>query len=570
MPQEFINIGSFNDDPAAERIRESFDKSNKNFTELFSRAGNFERYSISKSYAQDAIVTHLGGVYRSLIPDNEGNVPTRINLTDLWIRKYSSSIVPRELVFDTPYNRGTVLYVNPPYGSVINTPSKLGLLILINRDGVIVSSSLESEFYDALNSVGGTIPGNWSQTGLAYQENVFLLSPELVAQPGNISDIILPTNVISTFSGNQIMLSSYSGVWMSNLQYPQNISNMNLKEIFVNPGDPTPTPNMIEIMNSELATITVYNNGGLYHNYPTFTRAFDISDNPNEPGEPIANYWELIAEVNGDSSGVVMNNIPVNLKAGFTLGKYRGKTTILVPPTGWTFEQLMRDIAMDYIEPVFSSFNIEGESSLVEVGTPLNGTKRFLWSITLNDGVVPTVTIRDITANLVLLPSTPNDGNHTAQIQSVVLSTEGQPQSWGITGNNTSGPSFTSTYTITPRFYRYFGPVTSFPTVPTNGASNRTYARNLTMQFQNPGTNTFTLMTGSVRTRFIVLLPPGKTILSVVDTNNSNSNLTADYVHSNLTIQDRGGVNREYNMYTLTIGSPYSPAREGNHLITTN
>lgn len=570
MARKIINIGSFNDDPAAERIRESFDKSNENFIELYSRSSNLARYSVTDNYSKDIVVTFNGGVYKSLVDNNLGFVPKRDSLTDAWTKKFNTSIVPMEVEFGVPYNRGRVLYINPTYSSGISTYSKLGFLILVNKNGTVFTEEESVNLYKTLDSIKGTLIGYWDQAGTDYQENTISLSENLDLLDPVTADVIVPIHVVKELDEFISHPFLYSGQWQAELEYPQNMSNRNLQDIFTEPGV-VPNTSIISRINEELKCILIYSDTKLYHNYPVFSRTFNLVTNPNEPGVEVPNYWELIAEVNGDSAGRIMNSIPVNLKSGDSLGKYRGKTVIQVPPSGWSLEELMTDIASDYIAPVFSSpLTITSQPSEVEVGTSISGNKIFRWSIRLNDGLIGTVNIQDTVSGITIAEEVNNDGNETIAIPPVIMAAENQTHTWKVTGLNMNGTNISSTFTVTAKFNKFYGPVGSLPESAITGEANRSYALNLNTSTQSTGPNTFTLMTGTTHKLMVVLLPPGRIITSVVDTNNLNANLTSDYILSSIVVQDAGGINRNYNMYTLTLGAPYSAAREGNHLITTN
>lgn len=259
-------------------------------------------------------------------------------------------------------------------------------------------------------------------------------------------------------------------------------------------------------------------------------------------------------------------NIPVVLEASDSLGKY--KNGDIIPAQGWTFEELMRDIAMAYVNPKFSSFSVFGQDAVVEVGTTLSGTRTFNWTLALNSGIVPTIDIFDVTAGSVLV-NTINDGSQNQAINTIFLNSGGATQSWKATAKNQNGVDIDSTpITVTALFERYWGAVANFPANTTDGVANRIYANTLSKGFKTSGVNTFTLVTGTTRSKFIVLLPTTVFITNVVDTTNLNANLTQDYVLSSAVIQDAGGTNRNYNMYTLTLGTSY--AVSANHVITTN
>jgi hypothetical protein len=265
----------------------------------------------------------------------------------------------------------------------------------------------------------------------------------------------------------------------------------------------------------------------------------------------------------------IQSNITVSLANGKTLGKYLSGQTVL--STGMTLEQFARDIAIEYVNPAFTSFEQTGNApNLVEVGITLSGNTSFSWGITLNSGIVPSIDIYDNTAAATLLATTSNDGSQDVVITTKQLNSDGATQSWKGIGNNTNGAAFNSSnFVVTSRFFYFFGSVSNFPVDNNNGAANRTYGFDLLGNvFKANGITSFTLQTGTVNTKFIVLLPPGITITSVIDATNANTNITNDYVLGTITIKDAGGTDRLYNKYTLSTASPYSTS--ANHTITTN
>lgn len=276
------------------------------------------------------------------------------------------------------------------------------------------------------------------------------------------------------------------------------------------------------------------------------------------------NSW---ASVNNTEGAILTADIPVVLKPGFNLGKYQNGD--IIPASGWSFEQLMRDIAMDYIVPTLSSFTITGQPTSVEVGTTLSGSKTFTWVYTANSGTIPLVDILDVTAGTALVTNTVNDGSDSTTIASISLNSSGANRRWRLSGEDTTENTIETSniFTVTSYFRRFWGPVTSLPS-GSDATVNRNYANNLSSAFQSGSPNTFTLSTGTTRLNMIVLLPPSKTITSVIDTTNLNADITSSYVLSTLIINDIGGTPRTYNMYTLTLTTAYSVS--ANHVITTN
>lgn len=262
-----------------------------------------------------------------------------------------------------------------------------------------------------------------------------------------------------------------------------------------------------------------------------------------------------------------LTDTPVVLASGKTLGKYTNGQTIL--SAGKTFEEVIKDIALEYVSPAFSSFSITGQPTTVEVGTTLSGSKTFTWGITLNSGVVPTIDIYDNTASATLLAATPNDGTQAQAINTIQLNANNATQSWKGIANNSNGANVESgNFVVTSLFNRFWGAVATLPASSVDGTANRAYANLLTTDVKTNGTNTFTLVTGTTSNKFIVLLPPDVTIVNVTDTGNLGLDITSSYILSTITIKDAGGTDRAYNQYLFNPAGAYPTTT--NHVITTN
>jgi hypothetical protein len=256
--------------------------------------------------------------------------------------------------------------------------------------------------------------------------------------------------------------------------------------------------------------------------------------------------WNIVAGDTFDS------NVTFTLPAGESFGKYTNGET--APWAGLTAVEAILDAAIAYIDPVFTSFSVSGQSTTIEVGTTLSGSKTFTWGIAVNSGTVPTIDIYDITAGSTLVSGTTNDGSQAATITTIQLNSNGATQSWRGIGNNTSpaGTFNSSSFTVTSRFYRFFGPNT---TTPANSAE----VRALSSSAFYTGSTTFILNTGSTETKFVIVLPPGVTITQVLDLDALNANITSEYILlGTINVLDAGGTNRSYNLYEMNIGAPYS------------
>lgn len=286
-----------------------------------------------------------------------------------------------------------------------------------------------------------------------------------------------------------------------------------------------------------------------------------ISENTEDTGVTIDGLLIKDGEIDGY---VFDSDITVILASGKSLGKYENGDTIA--STGLTPREVLIDIATEYLAPTFSSFEVDGQSTTVEVGTTLSGDELFTWSITENSGTVDTLSIYDITNGADLVTDTDNDDLQLVTITENQLNTDGETQQWrGVANDTGTTPTSTvnsSTFTVRSRYYRFYGPTAS---TPTDSASVRT----LTYSAFQTGANTFTLETGTTQTKFAVALPPGVNIVSVIDTDALDANITTEYVDQGpVSVTDAGGTSRSYNLYEMEIATPYSESH--GHQITTD
>lgn len=216
-------------------------------------------------------------------------------------------------------------------------------------------------------------------------------------------------------------------------------------------------------------------------------------------------------------------------------------------------QDILDDMLYPYVSPVFTSFSVSGQSTTVEVGTTLSGSKTFTWSINLNSGTVPTIDLYNVTTSATLLAGTANDGTQAQTITTVQLNSNGATQQWRGVGNNTSPVSTfnSSTFTVTGRFYRFYGPTASSP-------ANSAAVRALASSAFHTGATSFTFNTGNTLTKFVIALPPSVTISNVIDTDALNANITSQFVLTGtVNVLDAGSTNRAYNIYEMNVGVPY-------------
>jgi hypothetical protein len=127
-----------------------------------------------------------------------------------------------------------------------------------------------------------------------------------------------------------------------------------------------------------------------------------------------------------------------------------------------------------------------------------------------------------------------------------------------------SGATSNSSTSITGQYIRFYG---ANATSVTTSSQVRGLPSNA---FQTANANTFNLNTGNALTKFIVALPPGRTISSVIDLDALNANITSSYVSlGTISVNTGGGSGSavNYNLYEMNIGAPYSSSHA--HQITT-
>jgi len=267
---------------------------------------------------------------------------------------------------------------------------------------------------------------------------------------------------------------------------------------------------------------------------------------------------KLLDPTGSDGTGVYTLDSPPTVTVGGITPSY----TL----TGKGLDEILRDMLVPYLPPTFSSFSVSGQQTIVEAGTVLSGSRTFTWGTT-NSGNVQTnsVDVRDINTSTLIITNTANDGSESATINTITLTNDGNTQLWRAEATNTQLGNFqSSNFTVTARFFRFFG---ASATTPATSVQVRALPSNT---FQTAAGNTFILNTGNALTKFCVALPPGRIITSVIDLDALNANITANYVLiGTRTVNDGGGsgTSRTYNLYEMNVGVPYSSSHQ--HQITT-
>lgn len=244
--------------------------------------------------------------------------------------------------------------------------------------------------------------------------------------------------------------------------------------------------------------------------------------------------------------------------AGATVYNGQSPTTVTVGGltsgtdiSGQTISDIIESIVAPYVSPVFNSFTVSGQSTVVPVGTTLSGDKMMLWNISQNSGTVPTVDIYDITAGTTLVSGTPNDGSQVVTITTKQLTSNGATQQWRAIGNNTSpaGTFNSSTFGVTARFPAYYGAAEEIP-------DNSAEVIALPSDSYVSGTHNVDFETGTTYKFFNVVVPPGWQVTSMIDLDAFNAPMPYTLIGP-VDVEDVSSTEHEYDVYAFSVDITY-------------
>jgi hypothetical protein len=116
-----------------------------------------------------------------------------------------------------------------------------------------------------------------------------------------------------------------------------------------------------------------------------------------------------------------------------------------------------------------------------------------------------------------------------------------------------------STTTISFLNTIFYGPTSSTPVTSSD-------VRALSNKVFTDSANPFNLNTGNVYRHFVAAFPASMSIVEVLDLDALNANITANYLLTNIDIEDGGGTLTSYKVYTMTNAIPYTD--DHRHRIT--
>jgi hypothetical protein len=275
----------------------------------------------------------------------------------------------------------------------------------------------------------------------------------------------------------------------------------------------------------------------------------------------VSGEWVKLVAESGDT--VFTSDIEVILSGGKNVGRYLNGDTI--PSTGKTAQEVITLISQEYLLPVATAFSISGQATTVEVGSNISGSKTFTWTISNPSNVTPnTCQIIDIDGgNGILGTGLANDGTETLSVSTFnpVVKTTEVSNTWRFQFEDLESNLNQRDFLVNWRYLFFFG---ANATTLTNSANVRALPQNI---FRT--SSSFILNTGITLTKFYIAIPVGRSLVSVIDLDALNANITSSYVEkANISVNDGGGSPVSYRVYEATAGVPYASNHRHQILIS--
>ena len=165
----------------------------------------------------------------------------------------------------------------------------------------------------------------------------------------------------------------------------------------------------------------------------------------------------------GTASYAITASYALNGGGGLTTYGGSSPTTVTVGGlasgtdiSAYTYDQLLGAILSPYAAPTFGTFTISGQSTSLEVGASVSGTRSFTWTFTNSSNVSPsTVDITDTTNSTTIATNISNTSPYSATL-SAVTKTTATSNVWTISATNTQTNNFTKTFTVSWYWKNYF------------------------------------------------------------------------------------------------------------------
>jgi len=255
---------------------------------------------------------------------------------------------------------------------------------------------------------------------------------------------------------------------------------------------------------------------------------------------------------------VISDDIDFVLLPGNSFGNLTGSGTIA---SGTSLQTLLENALVGYLVPTFSSFSLDYPSATLEIGTDVGSPRTATWGTTNPTNVAPnSVNIFNTTGSSSMVIGTGNDGTESVTVNSGIITSAG----WVFTiiATNTALPvpsTFQRTYSLAGR-YRYFHGAVA--TIPTDSAGVRALPVNTQFAITSGvGADSITLNTGinPLLLNFTFAIPAGKTLVSVIDLDAANANITGSYILATFDVNDANTIPTPvaYEIYSLTVAIAY-------------
>ncbi len=183
-------------------------------------------------------------------------------------------------------------------------------------------------------------------------------------------------------------------------------------------------------------------------------------------------------------------------------------------PTG-TVQDLLDRMLYPYQTPSFSAFQINGQSTLLELGESIApGNKTFSWGTTNAGNITAnTIIIKDTTNNQILGSALANDGSEVLSIPASIFKTNNATHSFSIQAINTQGSNLSRSFDINWRPRRFAGTIPASSLVALQSATSITGLNSVPgiaitlndLTYAKPGTATYNC-SGSADGKYIWFL----------------------------------------------------------------